>query len=230
MHRENRMTASELYLDLGTVTMNCTTDEVASTLAALLGEMRAVIPKLREDERDVLRQIMSQNSGTLTVAEVFPDFSRESEGHRTLRRLRAAQFVRPARTGRWDPDEPIEVKPFARLMWDHVGEDTIFDGVVAIPAAAPVDEVEDISLTAPEDSVVGDQPPAVDQPEVAEQPAEDVVDLDEVEAEEAIEKPASKVARAGKTDFEDDNVLDVGDLDELYAYAQEEVRGNKRRR
>jgi hypothetical protein len=227
MHRENRMAATELHLDLGTVTMSCTTDEVASTLAALLGEMRAVIPKLREDERDVLRQIMSQNSGTLTVADVFPDFSRESEGHKTLRRLRAAQFVRPARTGRWDPHEPIEVKPFARLMWDHIGEDTIFDGVVAIPAAAPADKVVEIGLTAPEEPVAADQLPTVDQPEVAEQSEKDVVDLGEVEEEEAIEKPASKVARASKTDFEDDNILDVGDLDELYAYAQEEVRGNQ---
>ena len=43
---EDSMTASELQLDLGTVSMNCSTDEVATTLAALLNEMRAVIPKL----------------------------------------------------------------------------------------------------------------------------------------------------------------------------------------
>jgi hypothetical protein len=220
------MTPSELHIDLGTVTMDCTTDEVASTLAALLGEMRGVIPKLREDERDVLRQIMSQNSGALTVADVFPDFSRESEGHKTLRRLRAAQFLRPARTGRWEPHEPIEVKPFARLMWDHVGEDTIFDGVVAIPAAAP-DEVVDIDLTAPEEPVAADQLPTFDQSEVAEQSEEDVVDPGKVEEEKEVEKPGGKATRVSKTDFEDDNVLDVGDLDELYAYAQEEVRGKQ---
>jgi hypothetical protein len=221
------MTASELHLDLGTVTMDCTTDEVASTLAALLGEMRAVIPKLREDERDVLRQIMSQNSGALTVADVFPDFSRESEGHKTLRRLRAAQFLRPARTGRWEAHEPIEVKPFARLMWDHVGEDTIFDGVVAIPAAAPADEVVDLGMTVPEEPVDAHEPPTVDLPADSEPPEEDVVDLGAVEEEREVEKPGGKATRVSKTDFEDDNVLDSGDLDELYAYAQEEVRGKQ---
>lgn len=230
MHRENRMTASELHLDLGSLTMSCTTDEIASTLADLLGEMRAVIPKLREDERDVLRQIMSRDSGTLTVADVFLDFARESEGHKTLRRLRAAQFVRPARTGRWDPQEPIEVKPFARLMWDHVGEDAIFDGVTAVPAAAPASEVVDLGLTAAEEPGAAEESAAVEEPlATAESDAEDqsavddVVDLGGVEEEADPSLPARK-STAG-TNFEDDNVLDVGDLDDLYAYAQEEVRG-----
>ena len=213
------MSASELQLDLGTVTMNCTNEEVAATLAALLGEMRAIIPKLREDERNVLRQIMSQDSGALTVSDAFPDFARESEGHKTLRRLRAAQFIRPARTGRWDPQEAIEIKPFARLMWDHVGEDTIFDGVAAVPAAAPVDEVVDLGVTAPE------EPADENQPAVVEQSAEeDVVDLGTVEEEKESEPPVPARRSAVGSNFEDDNVLDVGDLDDLYAYAQEEVR------
>lgn len=225
------MSADELQLDLGTVTMNCSTDEVAETLSALLDEMRTVIPKLREDERDMLRQIMSQDSGALTVGAVFPEFSRESEAHKTLRRLRAAQFVRPSRTGRWDPDVPIEVKPFARLMWDHIGEDTIFDGVPAAPAlgaaAAPAEEEVDLGLTAPEDAVVEEAPAAEEpatEPAAGEQPADDdVVDLGAVEEENEPAQPARKGAAVAN--FEDDNVLDVGDLDDLYAYAQEEVRG-----
>ena len=143
------MSMSELELDLGTVRMNCTHDEIARTLAALLGEMRAVLPKLREDEREALRKIMSE-VGALTVGEVFPDFARESEGHKTLRRLRAAQFVRPGRTGRWDPDVPIEVKPFARLMWDRVGEDEIFANGSAVPVATPADDVVYLAVDAGE--------------------------------------------------------------------------------
>ena len=88
------MTQSPVQLDLGSATMNCTAEEIAATLASLLNEMRLVIPRPREDERDLLRQIMSRDSGTLRVADVFPDFARESEGHKTLRRLRA-EFVRP---------------------------------------------------------------------------------------------------------------------------------------
>jgi hypothetical protein len=213
------MSASELQLDLGTVTMKCTNEEVAATLAALLGEMRAVIPKLREDERDILRQIMAQDNGALTVGELFPDFARESEGHKTLRRLRAAQFIRPALTGRWDPQEAVEIKPFARLMWDRVGEDTIFDGIAAAPAATPVNDVVDLGLTGAE------EPPATSQPAVDEQPVEeDVVDLGAVEEEKESEPPVPARRSAVGSNFEDDNVLDVGDLDDLYAYAQEEVR------
>jgi hypothetical protein len=213
------MTESELQLDLGEVTMSCTTEEVARTLAALLGEMRAVIPKLREDERDVLRQIMSRDSSALTVADLFPAFARESEGHKTLRRLRAAQFVRPANTGRWDPNEPIEVKPFARLMWDHIGEDALFDGLAAAPAAVPV--------STPADDVVdlGVAPEATEPAETAAPaatPGEDVVDLQDVESVQEPAKPVGKKARGA--DFEDEN-LDLGDYDDLCAYAEEEIRG-----
>jgi len=120
------MSLSEHEIDLSTATMHCTTDEIATVFSALLREMRRMIPRLRPDELETLRHIMSQGSCTVTVAELFPDFARDSEPHMTLRRLRAAQFIRPAKTGRWEPDEAIEVKPFARLMWDRIGEEGLF--------------------------------------------------------------------------------------------------------
>ena len=58
--------------------MVCTRREIGDTLSALLGEMRAVLPKLRDDEREALRRIMSADSGSLSVREVFPDFAREN--------------------------------------------------------------------------------------------------------------------------------------------------------
>jgi len=213
------MMKSELQLDLGMVTMSCTTEEVAGTLAALLGEMRAVIPKFRGDERDVLRQIMSRESGALTVAETFPEFTRGSEAHKTLRRLRAAQFVRPARTGRWDPSESIEVKPFARLMWDHVGEDAIFDGLAPAPTPEPVgtptDDVVDLGVDPKANE-------AAETPAPALTPGEDVVDLQDLEGVQEPAKPAGNKARSAR--FEDEN-LDLGDYDDLCAYAEEEIRG-----
>ena len=211
------MNQSSIEIDLGAITMSCTTDEIAATLAALLGEMRAVIPKLRQDERDVLRQIMSRDSGTLAVEDVFADFARESEAHKTLRRLRAAQFVRPARTGCWHPREPIEIKPFARLMWDHIGEDAIFDGIPPVSVATPKEEVVDLSMAEDEKKAA----PAVEKP--APPPEEEVVDLQDVEDEPVVPRPlaAEKAAR-----FEDES-LDLGDYDDLCAYAEEELRGKK---
>jgi hypothetical protein len=149
------MNASELTLDLGTVTMTCTTEEVAATFAWLLTEMQAAVPRLRPDERIRLRIIMSQESGTLTVGDVFPDFQRDSEEHKTLRRLRAGQFIRPAVSGRWELDELIEVKPFGRLMWERVGEEGIFPTPArlqpAVPASVSFEEpVEELDLAAPE--------------------------------------------------------------------------------
>jgi hypothetical protein len=120
------MPSSRVQIPLGTITINCTIEEIADTYHWLLVEMRDAIPRLRPDERSVLRQIMAQKSKSLTVSDVFPEFTRESEAHKTLRRLRAAQFIRPAVTGRWEPDEHIEVKPFGLLMWRQCGEDLIF--------------------------------------------------------------------------------------------------------
>jgi hypothetical protein len=197
------MSVSELELDLGTATMNCTTDEVAAVFGALLREMRAVAGRLRPDERVALRLIMSRDSGTLSVGEVFRGFARESESHKTLRRLRAAQFVRPARTGRWDPDERIEVKPLARLVWDRVGEGTIFaadpeevvlNGDEVIPGGAPVTEPVPTQLA-----------PAT---AVAPETATDEVDVEQIAA----------------SIWEDDAVVDLGG-DDLQAFAEEEVRG-----
>jgi hypothetical protein len=207
------MKPSELEIDLGTVRMHCTPDEIAATLQWLLLEMRTVTPRLRADERDVLRRIMSHENGTLTVGELFPDFARESEGHKTLRRLRAAQFVRPAKTGHWVSEERIEVKPFGRLMWDRVGEARLFFDSAEVPLIAPDEE-------------------AVPQAEpVAEQPVEEVIDLAEIEeaknaeAEEA--KEVEEPAAAEKAAKWDEEALDLRDYDDLCQYAEEELRGKR---
>lgn len=120
---------SQIQIDLGSLTINCTIKEIAATFAWLFAEMHAAMPRLRPDEREVLRRIMTAKSGSLTVSDVFPDFTRESEGHKTLRRLRAGQFIRPARTGRWELNEPIELKPFGWLIWNRCGEANLFHDV-----------------------------------------------------------------------------------------------------
>jgi hypothetical protein len=113
--------------------------------AGLLREMRVAVPFICTAERQALRQIMAHESGALTVGDLFPDFSRESEALITLRRLRTAQFIRPAGKDVWERDSRIEVKPFARLAWARLGEAAIFGEV---PDADPVEE--DIDLALPE--------------------------------------------------------------------------------
>jgi|GEM_PF-2801008 len=137
---------SKVHIDLDTITIVCTAKEIAATFAWLLEEMRAAIPRLRPDERTVLRRIMASENKTLTVGELFPDFRREHEAHKTLRRLRAAQFIRPANTGRWEVNEPIEVKPFGRLVWDHIGEAGIFGEE---PERGAKQDEEEIDLSLP---------------------------------------------------------------------------------
>jgi hypothetical protein len=137
------MAQSEIELDLGEETLTCTAAEVATAFSALLREMRAAIPFIQPDERAALRRIMSYDSGTLTVAEVFPDFTRESAAHVALRRLRTAQFILPAGRDMWDRDQRIAIKPFARLVWDRLGEAAIFG-----EGPATVDE-DDIDLALP---------------------------------------------------------------------------------
>jgi hypothetical protein len=133
------MTQSELDLDLGTETMNCTAEEVVAVFAGLIREMRAAVPFITADERAALRHIMAHESGALTVAAVFPEFERDSDAHMALRRLRTAQFIRPAGRDVWELDQYIEIKPFARLVWDRLGEAAIFGDA---PEAVAVEEID----------------------------------------------------------------------------------------
>ncbi|MCI0703283.1 MAG: hypothetical protein L0241_19570 [Planctomycetia bacterium] len=199
------MNVCELEINLGKAAMRCSTDEIETTFAWLLAEMRVVARLLRPDERERLRKIMSYDSRALTVRDVFPHFSRESEGHKTLRRLRAAQFVRPAKSGRWDPNEEIEIKPFARLVWDRLGESAIF-----------ADHEEQLSVVADE-TQAGEETPAVE-----ETPAEE-------EAPVEVEQPVENLKLA-----EDSDSVPVGrhadwekDIVDLLDYANEEVQQNR---
>lgn len=149
------MTQSKVHISLDTLTIVCSAKEIADTFAWLLEEMRAATPRLRPDERTLLRRIMASDNKALTVGDLFPDFRREHEAHKTLRRLRAAQFIRPAKTGRWEANEPIEVKPFGRLLWDHIGEAGIFGDE---PGRGEKLDEEEIDLSLPE----------VDDPQEAE--------------------------------------------------------------
>jgi hypothetical protein len=126
-------------VDIDTIAVPCTVKDLQATFEWLLVEMRAVGRVFRPNERIVLRKIMSHTGATLTVSDLFPDFQRESEAHDTLRRLRATHFVYPAKRGYWEADEPIQVTPFARLMWDHLGEARIFSGPPNKPKKAPAD-------------------------------------------------------------------------------------------
>jgi hypothetical protein len=221
------MSVSELELDLGTAAMNCTADEVAAALASFLHEMKSVARLLRPDERVALRLIMSRDSGTLTVGEVFRGFSRNSEAHKTLRRLRAAQFVRPAVSGNWTPGERIEVKPFARLLWDRVGEGAIFADDAAPDADADVvfnvpedaDAVFKVAEDANDDAEVVLDAGADDTPMATPAPATKPL-TEPLDPEAAAEAAAARI-------WEEDPVVDLADMDDLQSYAEEELRANK---
>ena len=115
-----------ITIDLGTAPVSCTAADLEATFAWLLAEMRSVAKVLRPDERELLRAIMSHTGPPLTVRALLPGVAREGEAHKTLRRLRATQFVYPERTGRWEPAEPVAVTPFARVVWEQLGEAGIF--------------------------------------------------------------------------------------------------------
>ncbi|MBN9118193.1 MAG: hypothetical protein J0I06_03360 [Planctomycetes bacterium] len=133
------MTVPHVDFEFDTLTVPCTAKDLRATFGWLLLEMRAVAKVLRPDERDLLRKIMSHAGATLTVRGLFPEFRREGEAHKTLRRLRAAQFVYPKKTGRWEPDEPVAVTPFARKIWDQVGEERIFSPPPVPPKGTAID-------------------------------------------------------------------------------------------
>jgi hypothetical protein len=147
---------TELELDLGPVAMNCSAEEVAAVFAGLLREMRAAAPFIRPDERDVLRRILAHDGGTLTVADVFPDFARDSDALTTLRKLRTAQFIRPAGRDMWERGERIDVRPFARLVWDRLGEAAVF-GDDSDDTPAPSEDI-DLALPGADDTAKAKSP------------------------------------------------------------------------
>ncbi|HSQ55485.1 MAG TPA: hypothetical protein VLM40_07045 [Gemmata sp.] len=201
------MSTTEFELDLGTLKMHCPSEEVAAGFACLLREMQFVVRVLRADERVALRLIMSRPSGSLRVCDVFRDFARESESHKTLRRLRAAQFIRPAETGAWTREEPITVKEFARMLWERLGEGEIF--------ARDPEEVE-LGL---------EQEPPAAQP--AEPPPAAVETEKTAFAEQAIASSEPEdVEKVAARMWEDDAVVDLADVDDLRQCVEHELRQN----
>jgi hypothetical protein len=134
------MNTSELMIRLASKTIRCPIADIGSTFEWLLREMQSSARYLRPEERDLLRKIMSAESRTYTVGDLFPEFTRECEAHKTLRRLRAGQFIHPGKHGKWDLGEPIEIKPFARLIWTQAGEEAIFPPGPSRPKPSPVEE------------------------------------------------------------------------------------------
>jgi len=123
------MRLKEFEIKLGFLTLKFEPREVEVAFEGFLSEMRTIVAILSEDQRTVLRRIMSAMADSLTVQDVFPKFQRGTPEHETLRRLREAQFIRPKGGGPWRAESQIEVKPFGRLMWDKVGEEQLFSGV-----------------------------------------------------------------------------------------------------
>lgn len=190
---------TELTLDLGTETVHCTTDELAAVVAGALREMRAAAPFVSPHERQILRGIMRHESGSLTVGDVLPDFNRNSDALTALRRLRTAQFIRPAGRDHWEATRHIEVKPLARLLWDRLGEAALFGD-------APEDEEHpneghaaadnDRTLPAETDATA----PARATPDVSEE-----IDLSATGADEADSTPPLPQKKA---DWDEADVLE----------------------
>jgi len=115
---------------------------------------------------------MTNPPGSLTVGDVFPDFGRDSEALTALRRLRTAQFIRPADRDRWEAGERIEIKPIARLLWDRLGEAAIFGDA---PEAQPAEEPE--AQPAPEPEKAAEDPEEAVAEAAEEEAAAEEIDL-----------------------------------------------------
>jgi hypothetical protein len=133
------MKPSGVDVALDTVTVPCSAKDLRATFGWLLIEMRSFGAVLSPAERGLLRKIMAHEGAPFLVNELFPKFERGGAEHAMLRHLRAALFIRPEKTGRWEPDEPVAVTPFARMLWERIGEERIFSPPPIGPNASPVD-------------------------------------------------------------------------------------------
>lgn len=120
------MRLTDIEIDLKLVKLKFKSDELEKILADVLTEMRSITTGLGVDECEKLRTIMAKPSGTFAVTDIYPTFSRGNPEHEKLRRLRDAQFIRPAGGGRWHTESRIEIKPFGKMMWEKVGEQKLF--------------------------------------------------------------------------------------------------------
>jgi hypothetical protein len=83
--------------------------------------MKALSDKVPVAERRRILETVEKRSGSITVGELFPDFSRDSPEHKSpeheyLRLLREAQFIRPVEGSTWRPEKRIEMKRFGAFM------------------------------------------------------------------------------------------------------------------
>jgi hypothetical protein len=120
------MRLAKVTLNLGVVTAEFEIDRLEGVLGDILREMRTITGALNTADREMLRHLMSRPSGSLKVIDIYPNFTRESDEHTALRRLREAQFIRPLGNGNWQAGKFIEIKSFGRLMWEAVGEQDLF--------------------------------------------------------------------------------------------------------
>ena len=117
----------DVKVNLGFMSVTFVEDELEDALKDFVEEMRNITGELGQLEIKALDKIMNTDK-ELSVTDIFPDFTRGSLEHETLRKLRDAQFIRPLQGGRWKSDKTLMKKPFGVLMWKKIGKEKLFQG------------------------------------------------------------------------------------------------------
>ncbi len=94
-----------------------TPEEAKRTLDELLQEIADSTNELSPEEL-LLFQRIEASAGQDTVAQLLPDFRRDTVEHQRLRKLRDRKLVRPFESGRWQPEKHPIATRFGKLVYD----------------------------------------------------------------------------------------------------------------
>ena len=84
-----------------------------NSVTEMLSDLLTDVRDLTREEKDLFMKIRNRiaRQGKVTVGELFPDFTLQSDGYQMLRSLQCGHLIRPVK-GKWDKDAFIQITSF----------------------------------------------------------------------------------------------------------------------
>ena len=83
-------------------------------VAEMLSDLLTDVRDLSREDKDLFMKIRNRisRSGKVSVQDLFPDFTMDSDAYKTLRSLQCSHLIRPAKGRQWDKESFIQLTVF----------------------------------------------------------------------------------------------------------------------
>jgi hypothetical protein len=93
-----------------------TPDQADRALNEMMEEVAESMNGLSQSEIELFERVREAR-GERTIHDLIPEFTRESDSHNELRRLRDRKLIRPSEGGKWEGGKRPVVTRFAEIFW-----------------------------------------------------------------------------------------------------------------